>query len=122
MTRHFNKKESKEKRKLLRNNAPQAEKLLWNHLKKSQIRNQKFRRQYSVDQFIVDFYCPNLKLAIEIDGPSHFKQDYQAYDNERQNYLEAFGITFLRFTNNDVYDNLYGVLLSISDKIDALAI
>jgi very-short-patch-repair endonuclease len=73
----------------------------------------KFRRQYSVNQYVIDFYCPELKLAIEIDGDSHHGYFSEKYDNERQKYIESFGIHFMRFTNEDVCNNIDGVLQMI---------
>jgi very-short-patch-repair endonuclease len=71
MTTHFNKKSEKEKRRQLRKDQTPAEKLVWRYLKDRRLKNCKFRRQYSVDQFVIDFYYPELKLAIEIDGEVH---------------------------------------------------
>jgi len=77
---------------------------------------ERFLRQYSVDQYVLDFYCPKLKLAIEIDGDSHFIPGAEEQDKARQDYIEAFGIRFLpaspaggRFTNDDIYKNIDGV-------------
>lgn len=114
MTKHFNKHTELQKRKRLRNNATKAEIILWKYLKNSQLKNIKFRRQYSIDQFVVDFYCPEIKLAIEVDGKSHFKEDQIPYDIERENYIKSFGIHFLRFTNEEVYKNIDSVLTQIS--------
>ena len=85
----------------------------------------KFRRQYSVDQYVIDFYCPEFKIAIEIDGDSHFKTGAEDYDKARQEYIESFGIQFLpaspaggRFTNEDVCKNINGVCQKIYEKIE----
>ena len=94
-----------------------AEVILWSKLKGKQIKGYKFRRQYSIDGYIVDFYCPKLRLAIEIDGPIHNKKDNKEYDKERQLYIQATGISFLRFTNQDVFKNLTKVLTKISDHL-----
>lgn len=72
MTIHCNKTSEKNKRRQLRNNATEAEKRLWQHLKGRQLDGFKFRRQHSIDSYVVDFYCPQVKLAVEIDGESHF--------------------------------------------------
>ncbi len=120
MTKHYNKNSEKSKRQTLRNNAPKTELLLWKKLKGKQLVNYKFLRQYIVDQFVLDFYFPEAKLAIEIDGSSHFKDAVQEYDNERQKHIETFGIYFLRFTNYDVHQNLEGVLISIDEKMKEL--
>ncbi len=98
----------KKRRKKLRKESPQAEALLWAQLRNKRLYGYKFRRQYSVGNYIVDFYCPKLKLAIEVDGPSHIGRE--EYDYQRQKYIEQFGIRFLRFRNEDVYENMRGVI------------
>jgi len=69
----------------------------------------------------VDFYCPKLRLAIEVDGESYFVDGAQEDDQARQQEIEALGITFLRFMNTDIYENLDGVLQAIADKIEELS-
>lgn len=108
MTFHYNRNSEKRQRRELRNNATPAEKI------GKQIESLKFRRQYSIDSFVVDFYCPAIKLAIEIDGDSHVTEEVMEYDFDRQKHIEAFGVSFLRFTNKDVYDNIESVLENIS--------
>ncbi len=85
-------------------------------LRCKQLENCKFRNQYSVDRFVLDFYSPEIKLTIEIDGESHFQKGAAQYDQERQIFIESAGIQFLRFTNRDVYENLNGVLETIAYK------
>ncbi len=99
---------------MLRGNMPEAEVILWSVLKGKAFGGYRFRRQYSVKQFVIDFYCPQFKLAIELDGDSHFIEGAEEYDRQRQILIEAYGITFLRFTNKDVRENLNGVLNKIS--------
>ena len=120
MTQLYNKNSEKEKRRKLRQDIVKAEKIIWDKIRNRQIEDCKFRRQYSVDKFVIDFYSPILKLAIEIDGESHFQDGVAEYDRKRQSYIEYLGITFLRFTNNDVYDNLDAVLESIAMKVKEL--
>ena len=120
MTKLYNKSSEKEKRRQLRQNITKAEKLVWDKVKDRQIEKCKICRQYSVDKFVIDFYSPELKLAIEIDGESHFENGAAEYDKERQAFLESAGITFIRFTNNDVSKSLSGVLESIAQKIREL--
>ena len=79
----------------------------------------KFRRQYGVGPYVIDFFCPALRLAVEIDGESHFVSGGNDYDEQRQAFIESFGIRFLRFTNRDVFDNLTGVLETISSVVEA---
>ncbi len=113
MTQIFNRTTEKEKRRELRNNAPEAEALVWARLRNKQT-GYRFRRQYSVGRFVVDFYCPSLKLAIELDGDSHVQEGAPAQDRERQAFIEALGISFLRFTNDEVFNNADGVVRAIS--------
>jgi hypothetical protein len=120
MTELYNRNSEKEKRQFLRNNMTAAEQKLWLQLKGKQLENCKFRRQYSVAQFIIDFYSPEIKLAIEVDGDSHFQEGVQEYDQERQQFIESARITFLRFTNDDVYDNISAVCEIITEKIQSL--
>jgi very-short-patch-repair endonuclease len=120
MTEHYNIKSLTERRRSLRKNLPKAEAVPWTPLSRRQMCDAKFRRQYSVDQHVIDFYCPKLKLAIEVDGESHFADGAEEYDQERQMHIEGFGITFLRFLNTDISENLDGVLQAIADKISEL--
>ena len=114
MTQIFNQHKELEKRRQLRNNPAPAEIKLWQAIKGKQVGGYKFRRQYSVGPYVLDFYCPVLKLALEIDGSSHDGDDAQEYDEQRQRYIEALGIRFLRFTNADVHQNLEGVVTRIA--------
>ncbi|MBS1514503.1 MAG: endonuclease domain-containing protein [Bacteroidetes bacterium] len=120
MMKLFNKTILKEKRQALRNNATLSEKILWSKLKKGNPFNLKFRRQYSIGNYIVDFYCPELKLAIEIDGDSHFQEGADKKDFTRTNFLEREGINLIRFTNNDVKKNLQQVLEEINREVELL--
>ena len=92
-----------------------AELELWRHLKSENLCGLKFRRQFGVGPYIVDFYCPSLRLAIELDGDSHLGREAEEYDRVRQTYIEAHGIHFLRFSNAEVYENLEGVLRVIGE-------
>jgi very-short-patch-repair endonuclease len=116
MTQNFNRRDERGKRKSLRSNATEAEKKLWQHLKAKQL-GAKFRRQYSVDAYVLDFYSAQLRLGIEIDGDSHFMADAMSYDRERTTYLEAFGIEVMRFTNLEILENMEGVLEKIEEAI-----
>jgi very-short-patch-repair endonuclease len=118
MTLVFNRKKDQKKRRYLRKNMPKSEVLLWVKLKNHQMHGERFLRQYGVDQYILDFYCPRLKLAIEVDGDSHYVADAEGRDKDRQEHIEAYGIQFLRFTNSDVCKNLDGVCQSIFDEIE----
>jgi very-short-patch-repair endonuclease len=120
MAKHYNRLPMKERRKALRNTLSKAEAIMWNHLSRRQLHGCKFRRQHSVDQYVIDFYCPELKIAIEIDGDSHFMPGAEEQDKVRQKYIESFGIQFLRFTNDDVYKNIDGVCQRINNEIEIL--
>jgi len=117
MTRLFNKTSEKEKRRTLRRNMPPAETILWSQLRGKRLEGCKFRRQYSIGPYIVDFYSPQLRLAIEIDGESHFVDGALQRDQVRQAFIESAGVTVLRFTNQDIYDRLEGVIDKIREKI-----
>ena len=120
MTQIFNRPSEKQTRQSLRNSLPPAELILWSKLKNRQICAQKFRRQYSVGSYVVDFYRPALKLAIEIDGDRHFQPGEQEKDKARQQFIESTGVHFLRFRNVAVRANLRGVLETIYRKIEQL--
>ncbi len=96
-----------ERAREMRKNMTDAEKKLWF----GYLRNFKYRvlRQRPIDHFIVDFYCAELKLVIEVDGGQHFTENGLGYDNERTQILEGYGIKVLRFTNQDVLYNFSSV-------------
>ena len=111
-----NRKYLKPKRKNLRNKSTPAEAFLWKYLKHSQLEGRKFRRQHSIENFIVDFYCPSEKLIIELDGEGHFQPGQQEKDLLRDKRLNALGFKVLRFENQFVFDNLPIVLNTIKSE------
>ena len=117
MTRIFNRAAEKGIRRLLRKQMPEAEAVVWSKLRGKQILGYGFRRQYSVGPYVIDFYCPALKLAVEIDGDSHFQEGAEDDDRRREDFIKSFGIHFLRFTNEEVYRNLPGVLEAITQAV-----
>lgn len=119
MTRLFNQHPHKRKRQQLRIRAPPAEQRLWQHLRGAQL-GVRFRRQYGIGRYVVDFYCPALKLAIEVDGNSHFQDGAPDYDRQRQAFIEAAGIRVLRFTNREVYEQPDDVLAVVSEAIETI--
>ena len=121
MTDYFNRSEDKDLRRRLRNDMPPSEVLLWSRLRSRQLLGMKFRREYSVGPYCIDFYCPEIRLAVELDGDSHFTDEAKRYDQDRQDWIESFGMRFLRFTNTDVYENLDGVLHVIATAIEVNA-
>jgi very-short-patch-repair endonuclease len=106
----------KEKARELRNNSTRTEILLWTFLKGKQLRGYDFHRQKPIDEYIVDFFCNGLLLAVEIDGVSHIGKEL--YDTKRQNRLEKLGVTFLRFNDEDVFYNCDYVVKEIEKWID----
>jgi very-short-patch-repair endonuclease len=120
MTELYNRAEFTHLRRHLRQTMPAAERHLWPHLRQRRLENCKFRRQYGIDRFVVDFYAPELKLAIEIDGPTHDRAEAQEYDAARQAYIESIGAVVLRFRNGQVYHDLEGVLGTIGQTIQRL--
>ena len=102
-------------RKDLRSKLTEEETILWSVLKGNRF-TCKFRRQHSVGRFIADFYCPARKLIIEIDGSQHLEN--KEYDQERTNYFESLNIKVIRFWNNEIRQNLHGVLLKIQTELN----
>lgn len=121
MTKVYNRVTEKSKRRALRREMTKAEAKLWSRLRGKQILGYKFRRQFSVGPYMIDFFCPALKLAVEVDGDSHFTDDVVEYDRNRQGYIESFGIRFLRFTNNEVYGNFESVYEFIYRTIELMS-
>ena len=92
---------------------------LWREIKNKKL-NVRFSRQIPIDHYIVDFYCKELRLAIEIDGSVHYKEGHQEKDRLRQNRLESLGVRFIRFSDLDVKNNLGWVLGEIRTQIENL--
>jgi very-short-patch-repair endonuclease len=107
---------ARERAATLRRNATAPEKLLWSALRSRQVGGLKFRRQHVVEPYVADFCCPSEMLILELEGESH--EGRQSYDTQRQKFLEARGYRVLRFTNDDVIDNLEGVLRAILKSVD----
>jgi very-short-patch-repair endonuclease len=105
-----NKKILKERRKSLRNNLTPAEILLWTFIGGEKLEGRKFRRQHSIDYYIVDFYCPAEQLVIELDGKHHFTEEGLKYDAERTKHLNSLKIRVIRFENDEVFQNVEAVL------------
>jgi len=113
----YNNKNFKERRRALRRLQTDAEKKLWSILRNKRIRDLKFFRQYSVGNYILDFYCPKIRLAIEADGGQHVENDY---DEKRTAYLKKQNIFVLRFWNNDILNNLDGVYAKILSVVGSM--
>jgi very-short-patch-repair endonuclease len=117
MVRLNNKKSLKETRKYLRNYPTQEEQQLWQQLRGKRLKGKKFRRQHSFGNFIFDFYCPEEKLAIELDGAPHYSQEGHQADMERDAALNSCGIRVLRFENREVREDILGVLKVIGQYL-----
>lgn len=102
----------------LRQNMTFSEILLWQQLKGRQMLGHDFDRQRPIDEFIVDFYCKDLQLAIEIDGETHNLEGAAECDEKRQSRLQRLGVRFLRFTQWEVLENMEGVLQTIEGWIE----
>jgi len=120
MTIHYNKKSEKTNRKKLRMNSTQAEEILWEYLRDRKILGLKFKRQYSVDHFVADFYCSELKFAIELDGEIHLDKNVKNHDENRNGFLSGFGIRILRIKNEIVINDIERVLELIKDNVNLL--
>ena len=107
----------KELARKLRKKSTLSEVLLWQKIKQRAFEVQ-FHRQVPMLDYIVDFYCHEIQLAIEIDGNSH---DYKYFeDKERQNRLECYGVVFLRFSDLEVKNNLFSVELAVLEKVNEI--
>ena len=113
MTDIFNKRDFTDTRRALRNSMPPTEHVLWSILRGKQIDGLKFRRQYGIGPYVVDFYCVEIQLAIEVDGSSHTSQQIWQRDQERQQYIESLGIAVLRLTNTAVQSDINMVIEQI---------
>jgi very-short-patch-repair endonuclease len=107
----------KQRRRELRQNQTEAEKTLWVHIRYRQFCGLRFFRQYSVGPYILDFFCPQLNLAIELDGGQHSEDDSREYDSFRSEYLKNCGIEVIRFWNHEVLLDIESVLAKLAEKV-----
>lgn len=119
MTVLYNKSKYLYKRTVLRRNETSEEKLLWKYLRRGQL-GYKFKRQFSVGPYVLDFYNPRNKLAIELDGVQHLEN--KEYDSERTMYLNSLGINVLRFWNSEVNNDIDKVLRKIASELPPLCL
>jgi len=113
----YNNPDRKSLRRKLRGDQTEAERMLWKFLRAKQL-GRKFYRQYSVGRYILDFYCPTCRLAIELDGGQHVEEEQLKNDGERDEYLRKHDIQILRFWNNEVTENIEGVISKITESLD----
>jgi len=114
--RIFNRQQQKLQRQQLRANMPMPEKILWAKIRNQQL-GVKFRRQHGIGRYIVDFYCPEWALVIELDGDSHYQDGAQEYDAMRDEFMRSMGIHVLRFTNVEVMNNLETAVMKIYERL-----
>ena len=105
----------KSRSRALRRDSTKAESLLWQHLRSRRLLGCKFRRQVPIGNYIVDFLCEDPPIIIELDGGQHMEQEN--YDEARSTWLKANGFLVLRFWNNDIAENMEGVLESLFSTI-----
>jgi len=108
-----------ELRRMLRREATLAEKILWMHLRNRKL-GYKFRRQHPIGDYIVDFYCFDKKLVIEVDGGIHKSCEISCYDKERDALIKSCGLSILRIPNEDVYQNVKNVCARIKKECDSI--
>lgn len=106
------------KARQLRNNMTLQEKKLWYYLRNNQINNCRFRRQYPIGDYIVDFICRSKNLIIEVDGGHHNKNETINYDDERTKYLKSRGFNVIRFWNSEIDENIEEVYNKILQYLD----
>ena len=104
-------------RRSLRSSQTDAERYLWTRLRNNQLLGLRFFRQYGIGRFIIDFYCPEIKLAIELDGGQHAEDAHIEYDQTRTAFLQEKGIRVLRFWDNDVLKEVESVMQKIYYEI-----
>jgi very-short-patch-repair endonuclease len=114
----YNDPSAKLDRRRLRKNATDAERKLWSILRSRRMAGLKFFQQYSVGSYILDFYCPEQRLAIEVDGGQHADVYSQQHDAHRNRYLRELNIRVIRFWNNDVLQNIEGVGKKIREEAE----
>jgi very-short-patch-repair endonuclease len=119
MKHFYNDHSTEEKRRGLRKNQTDAERKLWGVLRGKQLGGVKFFRQYSAGPYILDFYCPVCRLAVELDGSQHGDDDQKIRDERREKYLKQNDIFVLRFWNDEITDNLDGVVDKIAEEIES---
>ncbi|MBU0646403.1 endonuclease domain-containing protein [Patescibacteria group bacterium] len=114
----FNLRKQKEFRKKLRNEPTEPEKILWKEISNKKLNGFKFRRQHGIGDYIADFYCPEAKLVIELDGDSHFEESGIQHDKIRTQQIEQNQIKIIRFNNTDIRDSIEGVIDTIRQHLN----
>ena len=113
----FNNQSLKSRRRELRENQTDAEKKLWEFLRGRRFQGLKFHRQFSIGAYILDFYCPQLRFGIELDGNQHNESETKIYDKDREEILQVSNINVIRFWNDEIENNVEKVLEKILSEI-----
>ena len=108
----------KARRQDLRSKATQAEKILWERIRNNKL-GHKFFRQYSIEGYVIDFYCPEKRLGIEVEGLIHVRSENKIYDKYRLGYLEAYNIRFMRIANEKIYREISNVVKGIKEVLSS---
>ncbi len=103
-----------------RKNPTKSEKIMWNALRNRQFLNLKFRRQFLKDGYLIDFYCHELRLAVEIDGSIHLEKEQAKYDEERQKIIEQNNIRFIRINSETIESNINKILKKLEIIINKI--
>lgn len=114
--RIFNRKIQKAIRTNLRHNLTAPEQFLWSKIRNNQL-GAKFRRQHGIGRYVVDFYCAEYRLVLELDGDSHYQKGAQEYDQIRDEFMRSLGLIVLRFSNKDIVENMECVLAVIVEQL-----
>ena len=105
------------RRRELRHHQTKAEFLLWQKLRRRNLLGFRFCRQYGIGAYVLDFYCPSQRLGIEVDGSQHLEKSQETYDMIRTKFFEDYNIRILRFWNNEINENMNGVLQKIIESL-----
>jgi very-short-patch-repair endonuclease len=104
--------------RLLRNNMTDAEILLWSKIRLKQLNKCQFYRQRPIGKYIVDFYCPQANMVVEVDGGQHYSEEMMSIDQKRDHFLKSNGLRVLRYSDTDVLTNIDGVIHDILENMD----
>lgn len=115
MPKIYNREYLKNNQKFLRTIMTKSEVVLWKNLKGKQFLNLKFRRQFGIGNYIVDFYCPEIKLVIEVDGSTHYEEEVFEKDLKKDEYIQKFGINLFRINSEEIFNNLKEVLFRLEN-------
>jgi very-short-patch-repair endonuclease len=113
-----NPKQTRQLRRDLRQNMTEAEGLLWQRIRNKKLCGVRVKRQYGIGPYILDFYVPKSQIAIEVDGKIHLKKEQQERDLNKDTFLTENGIRVVRFTNEEVLNNIEQVILNLESMIN----